>query len=77
MRLTSFSVFTLTSLLAFSTTAASVTVRWGGMVPSLDCASRAISNQSDANTLMLKCPGEFSIQSKSAKQPQTMVRFDI
>ncbi len=60
MRLTSFSVFTLTSLLAFSTTAASVTVRWWGMVPSLDCASRAISNQS-----------------KSAKQPQTMVRFDI
>ncbi len=77
MQLTSLTVLTLMSLLAFSATAASVTVKWRGVVPTLDCASRAISNQTDANTLTLKCSGEFKVEPKSDTQPKTMVMFDI
>ncbi|MHC0041869.1 hypothetical protein ACGDLY_001260 [Vibrio campbellii] len=71
----------LTSVVSFHSTAASVTVKWIGKVPSLDCASRPVSNQIEFEKLNAKCRSEFvnesSDKNKVKSHPANIVKFDI
>ncbi|KIF47795.1 hypothetical protein M445_12480 [Vibrio owensii 47666-1] len=81
MRYFVISMFSVLAFISFNASAANVTVKWFGVVPSLDCSSRPISNQIDFNSLDEKCKSEFKIETKSNEEKrnedQKIVSFDM
>lgn len=81
MRYFVISILSVLSYLPLSATAANVTVKWFGVVPSLDCASRPISNQVDFKALNKECNSEFKIESQSEiehkGQSKKIVSFNV
>ncbi|HGY9594682.1 TPA: hypothetical protein ACOJPH_002341 [Vibrio campbellii] len=71
----------LFSCVSLSASAATVKVKWVGVVPSLDCASRPITNQTDFDTLNQQCQSEFKIETqhlnKQTKVNKSIVSFDV
>ncbi len=62
MRYLTTTVICLCSFVSFQSTAASVKIRWTGIVPSISCSSQPISNQSDIEKLYEKCQSELKIE---------------
>lgn len=81
MRYFVISMFSVLAFISFNASAANVTVKWFGVVPSLDCSSRPISNQIDFNSLDEKCKSEFKIETQSnaekRNEDQKIVSFDM
>lgn len=81
MRLITVILFSLFSCVSFYSSAASVKVSWVGKVPSLGCASRPISNQTDFETLNKQCQSEFKIEAQQLKEQtqlsKNVVSFDV
>lgn len=81
MRYFIISMFSVLAFISFNASAANVTVKWFGVVPSLDCSSRPVSNQVDFASLNEKCKSEFKIETKSnsekGNEDQKIVSFDV
>ncbi|AYO20068.1 hypothetical protein D0856_08210 [Vibrio owensii] len=81
MRYFVISMFSVLAFISFNASAANVTVKWFGVVPSLDCSSRPISNQIDFDSLDEKCKSEFKIETQSnaekRNKEQKIVSFDM
>lgn len=76
-----FYYFSVLAFISFNASAANVTVKWFGVVPSLDCSSRPISNQIDFDSLDEKCKSEFKIETRSnaekRNEDQKIVSFNV
>jgi hypothetical protein len=57
--------------------AASITVTWSGKVPSIGCAEKQISNQTDLRVLKSQCRNDINTIKKSNKKGKTIVEFNI
>ena len=81
MRSIVLTTMTLIACFSLPSTAATMKVSWTGVVPSLDCASRPISNQTDFETLNNQCQSEFKIELQPAdsqtKVEKNIVSFDV
>ncbi|WP_171761536.1 hypothetical protein, partial [Vibrio sp. RE86] len=68
----------ITSIASFSATAASVKVRWTGQVPTVDCATRTISNQVAFNEQNERCKVDLKHETKLNIDKETkVVSFDL
>ena len=70
--------YVLSVFIAFNVSAANVTVRWTGKVPTSGCASKPISNQESLEQLITKCRSELKSESKSTNtDKRKIVSFDV
>ncbi len=68
-----FVITVLTILFSFDVSASKATVRWVGKVPTLDCASNPVSNQTNVEELKTKCHSEFI----SSTRPKELTKISI
>ncbi|MGR5446950.1 hypothetical protein ACPV47_18785 [Vibrio jasicida] len=80
-KVTLIALFLSSSLFSLNTIAASVTIKWVGVVPSVNCASKPISNQTDFKVLNEQCRSEFKQElvtfDAATKKLKNTVSFDI
>ncbi|MGI9918409.1 hypothetical protein [Vibrio owensii] len=67
----------LITFFSFSASAASVKVQWVGVVPSTDCSSNPVSNQTKLQELRKKCSSEFKTEHEQQADKKPLVSFDI
>jgi hypothetical protein len=69
----------LSTFISFNSSAANITVRWTGKVPTADCISKPMSNQTAFKSLSATCQTELKQEYKitNAIKKENMVTFDI
>lgn len=70
-------ILLLITFFSFSAFAASVKVQWIGVVPSPDCASNPLSNQTQLKELKEKCGSELNTEYEPKADKKPIVSFDI
>ncbi|RYU68419.1 hypothetical protein ERW51_08605 [Aliivibrio finisterrensis] len=66
----------LSSFISFNSSAANITIRWVGKVPTTDCISKPLSNQTAFKSLSTVCQTELK-QEYNITKKENMVTFDI